>query len=99
MNLFTTNKLNSMSKINVSRTGVFQIEYKGPNKPGLQKGFHYTVIIIDGHTDDSVECQLHFPNYEYTPMTYAGVIPFSEDWTIISAVTFPKSFLPVKSAN
>jgi hypothetical protein len=94
-----------MAKINVSRIGVFEIEYKGKNEPTklLETGYRYHAIIIDGFSDDSIETQIHFIGSKHiSKIIYEGVIGFSKDWEIIKENTLDKEYkpyLPIKSGS
>jgi hypothetical protein len=86
-----------MSKIQIAKISVLNLEYKGDRTASLEKGYHYIAVIIEGFTDDRSEIVLEFQNCSQDTMRYDSFIYFAKDWGIISEFKFNKCYLPIKT--
>lgn len=88
-----------MSKIQITKSAVLNIEYIGKRENNLEKGMRYVAIVIEGYSDEGGEVWIYFQNGGPDRVIYDSFISFAKDWLVIGSYKFEDSFIPEKSSN
>ena len=87
-----------MSKIQIAKVSVLNMEYRGERSPPLEIGYHYIAVVIEGFVEDRSQVILEFQNVNRTKMIYDSFVSFAKDWDILSEFKFTKCYLPPTAA-